>query len=277
MTDAPPRGGALDGVWLSLGTLTALRVPAPRVVDAAAARTAMLLAPLAALVPAGAAAAVYWACREAQLRPALTALLALATVALMTRGLHLDGLADTADGLAAGYDRSRALDVMRRGDVGPAGAVTLLLVLAVQAAALVQAVSQVVVDGHAAGVRGGVAGSTVVLVGFVAGRAVLPVACARGIPAARPGGLGATVAGSVPVAAAVLVVGAVAALAATGTALVGAGPLPGAAAVLASVAAALLVLRRCVRRLGGVTGDVLGACVEAGTTAALVALAATTV
>jgi adenosylcobinamide-GDP ribazoletransferase len=44
--------------------------------------------------------------------------------------------------------------------------------------------------------------------------------------------------------------------------------------VLAAFAAAAVLLRRCVTRLGGVTGDVLGACVEVALTAALVVLAA---
>ncbi|KAB2353251.1 adenosylcobinamide-GDP ribazoletransferase, partial [Actinomadura montaniterrae] len=50
--------------------------------------------------------------------------------------------------------------------------------------------------------------------------------------------------------------------------------LQGLAAVVLGLAAALLMLRHAVRRLGGVTGDVLGALVEIATTAALLALAA---
>jgi adenosylcobinamide-GDP ribazoletransferase len=47
----------------------------------------------------------------------------------------------------------------------------------------------------------------------------------------------------------------------------------GPVAVMAGYLAATVLLRRCVRRLGGVTGDVMGACVEAATTAALVVMA----
>ncbi|WP_143448622.1 adenosylcobinamide-GDP ribazoletransferase, partial [Kineosporia sp. A_224] len=201
-----PQRGRFDGARLAVGTLTVLRVPAPGVVDARSARTAMLLAPLAGLLPATGAAVVVAAVQALGISLLVAALLALGAAALLTRGLHLDGLADTADGLAAAYDRTKALDVMRRGDVGPAGAVTLVLVVGVQAAALAQAAAQVVA--HAGGpgtVRAAVALGVVVLVGLGAGRVTLPLACSRGVRAARPGGLGAAVAGSVPVPGTVLV------------------------------------------------------------------------
>ena len=50
--------------------------------------------------------------------------LAVGSLALLTRGLHLDGLADLADGLASGKPAPAALDIMRRSDIGPLGAVT---------------------------------------------------------------------------------------------------------------------------------------------------------
>lgn len=251
-----------DGLRLAVGTLTVLRVPPPAVVDARSARAAMLLAPVAGLLPAGAAALVVLAADAARLSPLAGALAALAAAAWLTRGLHLDGLADTADGLAAGYDRERALTVMRRGDVGPAGAVTLVLAVGLQAAALDT-------------VGGGPVGAAAALVGLGAARAVLPLACVRGVPAARPDGLGAAVTGTVPRWAAALVAVAVAAAAGAVTAALGAGPLPGAAAALAGLTAAAALLARCVRRLGGTTGDVLGAGVEVAATAALLVLAAT--
>ena len=55
-------------------------------------------------------------------------------LALLTRGLHLDGLADTADGLGPLRDRERALQVMHQSDVGPFGVVTLVLTLLLQVA-----------------------------------------------------------------------------------------------------------------------------------------------
>lgn len=245
-----------DGLRLAVGTLTALPVPPPRRIDRRVGAAAMLLAPAAGMVPGLAAGLVAWLVVRAGGVPLLAASLALGAVALTTRGLHLDGLADTADGLTAAYDRDRALSVMRRGDTGPAGAAAIVLVLLVQAAGTAQALHR-----H---------GPLAVVVAVVIGRAALMIACLRGVPAARREGLGATVAGSVPRLATAAGVGLVALVAALAV-----GPVVGPVAVGTAVLAVALLLARVVRRLGGVTGDVLGACVETATTAAAVALALT--
>lgn len=256
-----------DAVRLAVGTLTTVPVPAPRVIDRRVAGTAMALGPIAA-VPLAVVAGLIVAGGNALGLPALAvAALALGAVALGSRGLHLDGLADTADGLGASYDRAKALDVMRRGDSGPTGVATLVFTLLVQVGALTGAVAA----GH---------GVVAVVIAVLAGRCTLSMSCARGVPSARPEGLGATVAGSVPV----LVAAATGLLAAALAGLVlfglapNAGPGPawwrGPVAVAAGYAAAAVLLTRCVRRLGGITGDVLGAGVEVATAAALLALAA---
>jgi adenosylcobinamide-GDP ribazoletransferase len=256
--DERPAATFLDGVWLSVGTLTVVRVPAPRRIDASTARTAMLLAPVVGLLPASVAAAAAWAADLAGLSSLVVAALAIAVSALMTRGLHLDGLADTADGLASSYDRRQALAVMHRGDLGPAGGVTLILVVLGQVACLAQVVSAP---------EGGSA-LTALIVAVVAGRATLPLMCGRGVPSARATGLGATVIGAVPRSAAAAV------LALTCAFAWAVGGAAGAAAVLAAAAAAGILGWRCVTRLGGLTGDVLGAGVEVGTLSALLVLAA---
>jgi adenosylcobinamide-GDP ribazoletransferase len=254
------RPALVDGLRLALGTLTAVPVRPPGRVDAGVAGTAMALAAVPGVLLGVLAAATVAAATAAGAAPPVAALLAVGSLALATRGLHLDGLGDTADGLAASDDRRRALEVMRRGDVGPAGVTALVLVLLLQVAAL-----SAVVDA-----RGPGTGAVVALVAAVAGRAALAGACARGVPAARSAGLGAAVAGSVPRGAAVAVGGVVALLAAVlGTAVDEAWWwLP--AAVLAGWLAAAALLLRCVRRLGGVSGDVLGAVVETAVTACLV-------
>lgn len=264
-----------DALSLSFGTLTALRVRPPRRVDRRTAGWAMALAPLVGLV-LGAAVVGGWGLLGTGTPPLLKAALALALLALLTRGIHLDGLADTADGVGSARPPAEALAVMRRGDVGPFGVVTLGLTLLVQAAALEHLLSIGT-------------GSVVLPAALVLSRLVLPVACARGVPAARREGLGALVAGSVtPVLGAAAVLVSVAGLLlVTGLAgAAGPGPLlawtgSGLAAdsgrvlqVLAIVTAPLVVGAGvcwwAVRRLGGVTGDVLGACVELAFTACLV-------
>ncbi len=209
----------------------------------------MLLAPIAVL-PLGVAAALVGGLYPwLGLSPLVTAGLTIAVLALGSRGLHLDGLADTADGLGSGYDRNRALEIMRRGDTGPMGIAAVTLVLLIQ-----------------------VAGVTAVLArpwGFVAvgvlvclSRTALHLACADGVPAARPDGLGATVASVVPRAAAVAGL-LLAALAWSAVLAVTGRPWwLGAAAVVAAALAVAGVLGRCRRRFGGITGDVLGAVVE---------------
>ena len=176
--------------------------------------------------------------------------------------MHLDGLADTADGLSAGYDRERALEVMRRRDIGPSGVAAVILVLLLDAAAL---------DTLLADVRGGALAGVAVL----SSRSLLAWACARGVPSARPDGLGATVAGTVGHPA--LIAGTVAM-----AAFSAAAALPGRSALVGRTGWSrrgrgrrLGVVRRAVAALGGITGDVLGAVVETGfavalTTAALV-------
>jgi adenosylcobinamide-GDP ribazoletransferase len=235
----------------------------------------MLLAPVAALPLALLAAAALLAGDLVGLPPVASAALAVGLLALGTRGLHLDGLADTADGLASSYDRERALSVMRSGDVGPAGVATTVLVLLVQVGCLAALASMS--EGAGAAQQGWPSAGHLVVVAGVAvllSRAVLPLACARGVPSARPSGLGATVAGSVARTAAAVPLIVVAGIGALLLAWAGLpwwrAPLAGLAAVVVTAA----VVVRCTRRLGGITGDVLGACVELSFTAALLTLAA---
>ena len=138
--------------------------------------------------------------------PLTAAGLAVGLLALLSRGLHLDGLADLADGLASGKAAPAALDIMRRSDIGPLGTVTLILTLLIQVAALGQAESA----GHGRG-------PAALIAAVVTGRLALTWACRRGVPAARPDGLGALVAESVrPATAAAATVGTVAAATARG-------------------------------------------------------------
>ena len=194
--------------------------------------------------------------------PALaTAYVVLLALALGTRAFHWDGLADTADGLTASYSPERSLEVMRTGPVGPAGVVAVVLVAGVQAAGLASVIRHE---------QGWLAVGLLVC----ASRACLALACVRGVPAARADGLGATHIGAVPVVGAtVSLVLAAALVVLAGVVLGSAWPLL--AGLVLMVAAVVALVFRCVRRLGGITGDVLGAAVEVSF--AVLVLAAATV
>jgi adenosylcobinamide-GDP ribazoletransferase len=190
----------------------------------------------------------------------LGAALAVAVIAVLTGGLHLDGLADTADGLGSRRPADVALEIMRRSDIGPMGVGALVLVLLVQVAAV------------AAIPRAPLAAGAVVLA-EVTGRVSVVVATSS--PAARPGGFGALVAGRTTPVERALMAGALAcAVAAAG--LTGGGPalaVRGLAAALAGLLAGSLVQRTADRRLGGMTGDVFGAILQVSATTVLIVAA----
>ncbi|MGW7439796.1 adenosylcobinamide-GDP ribazoletransferase [Streptomyces sp. NPDC054849] len=266
--DGPPltppaeRAPFLDGVRFAFGTLTVLPARITRW-DRPAARTGMACAPLAGLVVGLLAAVPGVLLLLLGGGPLLAAAVTVAVPAALTRGLHLDGLADTADGLGSAKPADAALRIMKQSDIGPFGVVALLIVMLVQVAAL----SEVYADGW---VRGALAA----VVAAVTARLAMTLASRAGVPPARPEGLGAAVAGVVPRAVAVVVaVLTVAAAAAAALPLGLPAAVRQAAAVLAGLLAAELLLRRCVRRFDGVTGDVFGALAEVSATTALVVLA----
>lgn len=247
----------LAGLRLAVGLLSVVPVRPPTDPGRPQARTAMLLAPVAVLPIALVAAGVGWTGIAVHLPAALAGVLVVAALALGTRAMHLDGLADTTDGLGSGAPAERALEIMRRGDVGPMGTVALIVVLVAQALA-------------AGAVLARPLGWVLVVAAVCASRGALALGCLRGVPAARPEGLGALVADSVPLPA-------VAALwVVLAAALCGAVVLSGQAWWLSLVGVALALgavwwlLARCVRRLGGITGDVLGALVELSASVLLV-------
>ncbi|MEV0118588.1 adenosylcobinamide-GDP ribazoletransferase [Streptomyces sp. NPDC050844] len=257
-----PRTSPADGPRFAFGTLTALPVRVTRW-DRDAARAGMLCAPLAGLTVGLFAAALGGALIALGAGPLLAAVATAAAPAALTRGLHLDGLADTADGLGSAKPAEDALRIMKQSDVGPFGVITLLFVLLAQVAVLFQLYDASWTSGALAAV-----------VSAAAARLALTLAARTGVPAARPEGLGAAVAGTVPRKAALLTAAAVTAAAAAAAVPFGTyETVQYAAAVVLAVCAAELLLRHCVRRFGGITGDVFGALAETAATTALVVLA----
>jgi adenosylcobinamide-GDP ribazoletransferase len=255
MTRRPWTGPAEAFALLSIA-----RVPA-----AASARGVLPWAPLVGLVLGTVATAIGWLGGR-YATPLVGAVLAVAVLAALTRGLHLDGLADTADGLGPLRGRERALAVMRAGDVGPFGVVTLVLTLLLQVACLAQLLT---VDG----------GWLALPVATVAARVAMARTGLPGTAIAAGSSLGQAVAGTVSrgwlAGSALLVLAGTAAVAVLATHGGGgsARALQLVAAVVLGWGAAEALRRRASARLGGVNGDVMGALGEVTTTVALLAAA----
>jgi adenosylcobinamide-GDP ribazoletransferase len=174
--------------------------------------------------------------------------LELGALALASGGLHLDGLADAADGLFPMLPRERRLEVMRSPTIGAFGAATLVLVLLLEYAALAGLSDPIRV--------------VALIVAPVSARAAM-VALLVLMPNARPDGLGAVFKhdlGPLDLVVPVVFIAAVAAwLGAPSVPLVGAG-----------LAAALVVGAWASAKLGGCTGDVYGAAGELATASVFV-------
>jgi adenosylcobinamide-GDP ribazoletransferase len=253
-----------DAWRLAQGTLTILPTRVGRV-DRQTAGRAMALAPLVGLVVGLLASVVLYTSRVAFGSPYLPPVLAIACLAWLTRGLHLDGLADLADGLGARKDPAGTRAVMKDPAVGAFGVLWLVFVPLVQAMALLTCVDQ----GR---------GTASLLLAVFTGRLAVTAAC-RSTPAATDSGLGAMVAGTVRrgvTSAWLLLIPAFAAYALQDKDAIGNDSFR----VMRTVAAPLIALwvvrairRRAVRRVGGLTGDVLGALCELATTVCLLVLA----
>ncbi len=206
-------------------------------------------------VVVGALGAAAWWLGGLSGEPVIAALAAVAAGALATGAFHEDGLADTFDGLGGSPDRAQALAIMKDSRLGTFGAVALGLVLAARVAALAAlgtAAPAALVAGHA-----------------LARFSSLPAI--RWLPYARAeGGTGKPFAGGVTLRGLVL--------SALATALLSVLLLPGAFAWawLAAAAAAGVLIAWSVGRLGGITGDTLGAANQLAELAVYVAVVVAT-
>jgi adenosylcobinamide-GDP ribazoletransferase len=208
--------------------------------------------PLVGLVLGGVSAAAAWLFW--QFLPVPVAAVALVLLLLSFSGaMHLDGLADTADGFFSARGRQEMLAIMRDSRIGVMGVVALVMVLLLKTACL--------------GVLSPETAWRAGLLIPLAGRCALVVMVVL-LPYVRPeGGLATTLYGgrspwAVPLALAVLVM--------TGLGVLG---MRGGVAVGLAVLAVLLFSWHCRRKIGGATGDTLGASCELAETMMVLALA----
>jgi adenosylcobinamide-GDP ribazoletransferase len=246
-----------SGPLESAALLTVLRVPARA---ASGTRGVLPWAPLVGLV-LGVVATAVGVLGARLISPFTGAVLTVTVLAALTRGLHLDGLADTADGLGPLRGRERALQVMHQSDIGPFGVVTVVLTVLLQVGALAA-----LLPGQ------WVAPAASVLTARLAmARTGLP-----GTAMAERSSLGRAVQGTVSPAwltgCAVVAAGVV-----FGAQWLRSGPADAAvllAACAVGVLAAEVLRARATTRLGGVTGDVMGAMGEVAAAATLLVAAA---
>jgi adenosylcobinamide-GDP ribazoletransferase len=198
----------------------------------------------------GALGAAVWSAAALVWPPAVAVLLAMAATIVVTGAFHEDGLADTCDGLGGSVTREKALVIMKDSRLGSYGAVGLGLTLALKAAALVGLTQQ----------RGGAVVLVVVTMvwAHAASRAAAVVLASSLRYAGDPEHAKAK-----PMATELSRAGA---LVAVGWALLAGAPfvaVVGPAASAAAAAAVIAVACACAlwfrRRLGGYTGDTLGA------------------
>ncbi len=179
----------------------------------------------------------------------------------VTRGLHMDGLMDTADGILSGAPRERALEIMKDSNVGAMGVVAAVLILLLKVAAL--------------GALARADAAAPLLAGWCAARA-LPALDVCAWPYARSAGTGEAFTrertpGPVVMAAVLLAAGVVATVFVT-LAVDGAGGwYSGLVVAVLAMGVALVVQAAVSKRLGGLTGDVYGMGIELAEAAALVA------
>ncbi len=202
------------------------------------------------------AAAAWWP-------PLVAAVLGVMATAWLTGAFHEDGLADTFDALGGSAGRERALAIMKDSRIGSYGALALALVLGLRVALL----AALVPHGAAAAAAGVVLAHALGRGGAVALMGLLPYAGDAEHAKARPL---ATAVRRVDVA---IALGSSLALAA-GAAALGVPPSRTLAAVAAAALAVAVLRAWLARRLGGYTGDTLGATEQLVECAVLLALTA---
>ncbi|NOZ54157.1 MAG: adenosylcobinamide-GDP ribazoletransferase [Gammaproteobacteria bacterium] len=182
----------------------------------------------------------------------LHAAVLLAIWVLLTGGMHLDGLADSADAWAGGFnDKGKTLQIMKDPRCGPAAVVILTLTLILKFSALVA----ILQSGHL----------LYLLVPPLLSRATVPLLLMT-TPYVRKGGLGCQIAAHVPVGASMLsiIISLLTVFLLLGNAAWG--------VIFVLIASFIVIRHLMVKRIDGATGDTIGALIELTETMVLIAM-----
>ncbi len=213
----------------------------------------MMVMPFIGAVVGGIAALAYFGA-SLFLDHALASFAALSALVLVTGGLHLDGLADTFDGVMSHRGRTRILEIMKDSRLGASGAIALIFILGGKYLCILS-------------LAGGPAILPALVTAPVLGRTSMVISAGMGAYARSGEGLGSFVdeTGLREIAVAVIIAAAVT------------FPLMGlwGLITLAAVSVFAVVFTAWLKvKIGGITGDTLGACIEIAETIALFTLAA---
>ncbi|MGV9710252.1 adenosylcobinamide-GDP ribazoletransferase [Gordonia sp. NPDC003424] len=253
----------IRAVHVAVSWLTVLPVPQPRVtMDRSTGGAAVSATPVVGGLIGLLCTAIAFGLDQTDLPSTMIGVLVVVLLALVTRGMHLDGLADTADGLGCYGPPERVAEVMRSGTVGPFGVATLVAVMLVEVVGF-----GALTDRH---------DWAAIALAVIVGRVAAVIGARRGLPPAHPDGFGALVAGTQRIGVVIWPTIAMVLAACVGGLRGNTFDAASAAQYVVAVGVALafawLFTCHCARRLGGMSGDVLGAVIELATAITLVGL-----
>ncbi|WP_457647001.1 adenosylcobinamide-GDP ribazoletransferase [Profundibacter sp.] len=237
----------LADIPAAIGLLTRLPVKTAGARGAAAAWAF----PLVGLIIGALAAALGWIALALGLSAPITAALVITAQVVMTGAMHEDGLADTFDGLWGGWDKERRLEIMKDSQIGTYGVIALVMSLMLRWTAITALIHS----------------GTLFMTLIAATLSRMPMVFIMAtLPHARDGGLSASVGRAAKDTAGMAL--------ALALLTIFIAPLPtGIFALIAATLAATAIALIALRKIGGQTGDILGASQQFAEIAALVTFA----
>ncbi|WP_428543578.1 adenosylcobinamide-GDP ribazoletransferase [Profundibacter sp.] len=224
----------LADIPAAIGLLTRLPVKT----DGARGAAAAWAFPLVGLIVGALAASIGWLALELGLSAQITAALVITAQVVMTGAMHEDGLADTFDGLWGGWDMDRRLEIMKDSQIGTYGVIALVMSLLLRWSAITVLIH--------------IGALFMALIATATLSRMPMVLIMATLPHARDGGLSASVGR----------VGKDTAGVALGLALLACFIAPVTASIIALIAASIaasIIALIALRKIGGQTGDILGA------------------